>query len=401
MSITATHLSQVKPSAVSVITEKSNRLEREGREIIRLSAGEPDFGTPDHIKMAGIKAMSDGKTGYPAVQGVYELREAICRKLERDNGLAYTPDDIVVGCGCKQVLFNAMAATLNPGDEVILPTPYWISYPNMVGINRGVPVFARTRQENGFKLMPQDLEESVTPRTRWLFINNPGNPSGGVYSEKELQDLAEVLRCHPQVWILSDDIYEFLLYDKARFHTMAKVAPDLASRTLTVNGMSKAYAMTGWRVGYGAGPGELIKTMFKIQSQSTSGTCSIAQWAAIAALDGDHDFIETNNADLKKRRDVVVSLLNGVEGLSCAVPEGAFYCYISCSGVIGKKTPQGNTIDSDLDFSTFLLEECGVAVVHGEAFGLSPYFRISFATRMAQLESGCRKIADACRRLKS
>ncbi|WP_022665382.1 pyridoxal phosphate-dependent aminotransferase [Desulfospira joergensenii] len=400
MSITASHLSQVKPSAVSVITEKSNQLEREGQTIIRLSAGEPDFGTPDHIKMAGIKALAEGKTGYPAVQGVFELREAVCRKLKRDNSLSYTPEEIVIGCGCKQVLFNAMAATLNPGDEVILPTPYWISYPNMVGINRGLPVFAATCQENRFKLTCEDLEQAITPRTRWLFINNPGNPSGAVYSEKELIALAEVLRKHPHVWILCDDIYEFLVYDQARFLTLPQIAPDLKSRTLVVNGVSKAYAMTGWRVGYGAGPKELIKTMFKIQSQSTSGTSSISQWASIEALDGDHSFIEKNIHELKRRRDVVVSLLNQVEGLSCESPEGAFYCYISCKGVIGKKTPKGKTIASDLDFSTFLLEECGVAVVHGEAFGLSPYFRISFATKMELLESGCRKIADACRLLK-
>ena len=399
MSVIAQHLSQVKPSAVSVITEKSNQLERDGRQIIRLSAGEPDFGTPEHIKMAGVRALAEGKTQYPAVQGVFELRQAICRKLERDNKLSYTPEQIVVSCGCKQVLFNAMAATLNPGDEVILPTPYWISYPNMVSINRGVPVFVPTSQENQFKLTPEDLESAITPKTKWLFINNPGNPSGAVYSDKELEALAGVLRKHPQVWILSDDIYEFLVFDQARFFTMAQVAPDLKSRILVVNGMSKAYSMTGWRVGYGAGPKELIKTMFKIQSQSTSGTSSISQWAAITALDGDHSFIEENNMELKRRRDVVVDLVNGVDGLSCQSPEGAFYCYISCNGIMGKKTPKGQTIASDLDFSTFLLEECGVAVVHGEAFGLSPYIRISFATKMELLESGCRKIADACRLL--
>lgn len=399
MTIIAQHLNQVKASAISLITERANQLEREGRTIIRLSAGEPDFGTPDHIKIAGVKAIAEGKTQYPPVQGVFELREAICRKLKRDNGITYTPERIIVGCGCKQILFNAMAATLNPGDEVLLPTPYWISYPNMVSINRGVPVFINTLEKNQFKLTPEDLENAITPRTKWLFINSPGNPSGAVYSDSELKALACVLREHPHVWVLSDDIYEFMVYDQAKFCTMAQVAPDMKERILVVNGLSKAYGMTGWRVGYGAGPLELIKTMFKIQSQSTSGTSIISQWAAITALDGDHTFINANNENLKLRRDAVVSMLSDVEGLSCTPPEGAFYCYVSCKGIIGKRTPKGQIIASDLDLSNFLMDECGVAVVHGEAFGLSPYFRISFATKLELLKSGCRMIAEALRQL--
>ena len=400
MTIIASHLSQVKASAVSLITAKTQQLEREGKTIIKLSAGEPDFGTPDHVKMAGVAAIVEGKTQYPPVQGVFELREAVCRKLKRDNDLEYAPEEIVVGCGCKQVLYNAFAASLNPGDEVLLPTPYFISYPSMVDLNRGVTVFIETRQENKFKLTPEALKKAITPRTKWLLINSPGNPSGCVYNDAELKALAEVLRKHPHVWVLCDDIYEYLIYDQVKFYTLAQVAPDLRDRILVVNGVSKAYAMTGWRVGYGAGPRDLIKTMFKIQSQSTSGTCIISQWASVTALEGDHRFVADNVQDLKDRRDVVVSMMNDVEGLSCSSPEGAFYCYISCKEIIGKKTLQGRTISSDLDFSTFLLNEYGVAVVHGEAFGLSPYFRISFATKMNLLKAGCQKIAEACRQLK-
>ncbi len=399
MSIIADHLTQVKASAVSIITAKTQELERGGKTIIKLSAGEPDFGTPEHIKMAGVRAISQGKTQYPPVQGVFELREAICRKLKRDNGLDYSPDQVLVSCGCKQVLYNAFVATLNPGDEVLLPTPYFISYPNMVSLNRGVPVFINTRQENQFKLTPEDLENAITPRTKWLLINSPGNPSGAVYSEQEYKALAQVLRRHPHVWILCDDIYEYLIYDQAKFYTLAQVAPDLQERILVVNGMSKAYAMTGWRVGYGAGPRELIKTMFKIQSQSTSGTSIISQWACVTALEGNHGFVADNVKELRQRRDVVVSMINAVDGLSCSSPEGAFYCYISCKDVMGKKTPKGEILSSDLDFCNFLMDECGVAVVHGEAFGLSPYFRISFATKMELLQSGCQKIAEACKQL--
>ncbi len=399
MAITADHLNNVKTSAVTLITAKARQLEREGRNIIRLSAGEPDCGTPEHVKLAGISAICEGKTQYPLVHGVIELREAICRKLQRDNQLSYTPDEVLVSCGCKQTIFNAMAASLNPGDEVIIPTPYFVSYPNMVEINRGVPVFIKTSLENEFKLTPADLEQAITPRTKWLFINNPGNPSGAVYSEEELLGLAEVLKKHPHVLILSDDIYEFLVFGEARFFSILHVAPDLKDRTLVVNGVSKAYAMTGWRVGYGAGPLPLIKAMLKIQSQSTSGTSTISQWAAIAALDGDHRKVAEYNQTLIQRRDLVVSMMNKVDGLSCATPDGAFYCYISCAGIIGKTTPQGNVINSDLEFSNFLMDECDVAVVNGEAFGLSPYFRISYATEIELLETACQKITKACARL--
>ena len=400
MAITADHLNNVTTSAVTLVTAKARQLEREGHDIIRLSAGEPDCGTPEHIKSAGIAAITQGKTQYPLVQGVIELREAICRKLKRDNSLDYTADQILVSCGCKQTIFNAFAATINPGDEVIVPTPYFPSYPNMVEINRGIPVFVKTEQKMKLKLTPELLENAITPRTKWLILNNPGNPSGAVYTEKELSDLAVVLNKHPHVWILSDDIYEFLIFGKTRFHSILQVAPELKERTLVVNGVSKAYAMTGWRVGYGAGSLQLIKTMMKIQSQSTSGTSTISQWAAIEALDGDHSHVAKYNETLIKRRNLVVEIINSVDGLSCSVPEGAFYSYISCAGVIGKKTPKGHILNSDLDFSNFLMDECGVAVVHGEAFGLSPYFRISYATDIELLERACLKIANACELLK-
>ncbi len=396
MTIIAEHLQELKGSAVSRVTVRAKQLESEGRDIIRLSAGEPDCGTPDHIKIAAIKAITEGKTQYPLIQGIPELREAICRKLKRDNELSYTPEEVIVSVGCKQVIFNAMVATLNPEDEVIVPTPYFVSYPSMIEINRGKPVFISTRQENRFKLTPEDLEKAISTKTRWVFINNPGNPSGAVYTKEEFQALAEVLRRHPKVWILSDDIYEFMTFDGVKFCSLLQVAPDLKGRTLIANGVSKAYAMTGWRVGYGVGPANLIKTMLKVQSQSTSGTCSISQWASVAALDSDQSLIEKYNKVLKERRDLVVSIINSIEGLSCDAPQGAFYCYISCGGIIGKKTPRGDIIATDFDFSNFLMEECGVAVVHGEAFGLSPYFRISYATEIEKLKLACTKIAEAC-----
>ncbi len=399
MAITADHLNNVTTSAVTLVTAKARQLEREGFDIIRLSAGEPDCGTPEHIKLAGVAAIEAGKTQYPLVQGVMELREAICRKLLRDNRLSYTPEQILVSCGCKQTIFNAFAATLNPDDEVIIPTPYFPSYPSMIEINRGVPVFVKTEQKDRLKLTRSSLEQAITPRTKWLILNNPGNPSGAVYSREELVSLANVLKRHPQVWILSDDIYEFLIFGDAKFYSILEVAPELKERTLVVNGVSKAYAMTGWRVGYGAGPVELIKTMMKVQSQSTSGTSTISQWAAVEALDGDHGDVARYNDTLVKRRDLVVKMINGVDGLSCAAPDGAFYCYISCAGIIGKTTPSGKVISCDLDFSNFLMDECGVAVVHGEAFGLSPFFRISYATSIELLEKACRKIIEACEQL--
>lgn len=400
MAILADYLDNVSPSAVSVVTALAMDLERQGRDIIRLSAGEPDFDTPAHIKSACTKALDEGKTKYPPVIGVQELREAICRKLSRDNGLSYQPENVIVSSGAKQVIFNALAATINPGDEVILPSPYWMSYPNMVRFNRGEPVVVKTSAEDGFKIKAQALNASIGPKTKWLILNSPGNPSGAVYTKKDLEGLAEVLRQHPHVFVMSDDIYEYLVYGDTEFATLAQVAPDLSNRILLVNGFSKTYSMTGWRVGYGAGPVELIKGMFKIQSQTTSGANTMAQWAAVAALEGDHSFIAKNNDIFQERRDLVVSKINQIEELSCPTPEGAFYCYISCHGVIGLKNPQGNVIESDADFVKFLLNETGVAVVHGEPFGLSPFFRISFATSLEKLNEACRRIAQACGNLK-
>ena len=396
MTIVADHLLELKGSAVSRVTVRAKQLETEGRDIIPALCWRTGLGTPDHIKLAAIKAITEGKTQYPIIQGIPELREAICRKLKKDNELSYTPEEVIVSVGCKQVIFNAMVATLNPGDEVIVPTPYFVSYPSMIEINRGKPIFVSTRKEDHFKLTAEDLETAITPKTKWVFINNPGNPSGAVYTEQEFLALTEVFRRHPNVWILSDDIYEFMVFDEARFYSLLQIAPDLKERTLITNGVSKAYAMTGWRVGYGAGPEKLIKTMLKVQSQSTSGTCSISQWASVAALNSDQSCIEKYNEVLKKRRDLVVSIINNIEGLSCDSPKGAFYCYISCEDIIGKKTPNGDTIATDFDFSNFLMEECGVAVVHGEAFGLSPYFRISYATEIEKLKLACNKIAEAC-----
>ncbi len=396
MAFIADYLENVKPSAISVVTALAMDLARQGRDIIRLSAGEPDFDTPDHIKQACVEALNQGKTKYPPVVGVYELREAICRKLKKDNDLDYQIDQVTVSAGAKQVLFNAFAATINPGDEVILPCPYWMSYPNMVRFNQGVPVAVPTTVESGFKMTAEALASKITPKTKWLVLNSPGNPSGSVYSEGELQAIADVLRRHPQVHILSDDIYEYMVYEDTRFVSIGQVAPDLLPRLLIVNGFSKAYAMTGWRLGYGAGPLELIKTMFKIQSQSTSGANTMAQWAGVTALEGDHGFVAKNNELFQKRRDLVVSKINKIKGLYCDKPAGAFYCYISCLGLIGKKTPMGDVIASDADFVKYLLNETGVAVVHGEPFGLSPFFRISFATSEQILEKACERITQAC-----
>ncbi len=399
MAFIADYLKNVKPSAVSVVTALASDLERQGRDIIRLSAGEPDFCTPDHIKRACTRALDEGKTKYPPAIGIHELREAICQKLKKDNELNYEIDQIIVSTGAKQVLFNAFAATINPGDEVILPCPYWMSYPNMVRFNLGIPVDVPTTVQNGFKMTAEALESKITQRTKWLVLNSPGNPSGAVYSKSELEAIADVLRRYPQVHILSDDIYEYMVYEDTQFVSLGQVAPDLSSRLLIVNGFSKAYAMTGWRLGYGAGPVELVKTMFKIQSQSTSGANTMTQWAGVTALKDDHAFVAKNNEIFQARRDLVVSRLNAIEGLYCEKPEGAFYCYISCEGVIGKTTPQGDVIHNDADFVKYLLNETGVAVVHGEPFGLSPFFRISFATSSKILEEACKRIAQACENL--
>ena len=396
MTIAARRMSRIKASPSAVISAKAMAMARAGHDIVALAAGEPDFDTPDHVKMAAIRAIGEGKTKYPPLTGIPELREAICRKFERDNGLSYTPDQVLVCNGGKQVIYNALAATLDPDQEVIIPAPFWVSYPDMVLLAGGNPVVVATDAANEFRLRAEELEAAITAQTKWLILNSPGNPSGAVYSAKDLERLAEVLRRHPHVWVLTDDIYEHIIYDDEPFSTMAQVAPDLYERTLTMNGLSKAYCMTGWRIGYGAGPGELVAAMSKIQSQTTSGASSISQWAGVEALDGDQTFIRDNVATFRERRDLGVSLLNRANGLSCKSPNGAFYLYVDCRGTIGKRTPKGDTIETDGDFATYLLDSEEVAVVHGEAFGLSPYFRVSYALATDRLEEACTRIQRAC-----
>ncbi|OPY87554.1 MAG: Aspartate aminotransferase [Syntrophaceae bacterium PtaU1.Bin231] len=395
MSILADHITKVKASEVSLVSARALELERQGRDIIRLSAGEPDFPTPDHIKIACIKALCDNKTKYPPVIGLPELREAVCLKLKRDNALDYSPEQVIVCTGCKQVLFNAMTATLNPGDEVILTAPYWMTYAGIVELSRAVPVFLPTRLQDGFKPSAEALEKAITPRTKWLFLNSPGNPSGAVFSAGELEAFAGVLRRHPQVWILSDDIYEFLVYDGIRFVSLLNVAPDLKDRFLVVNGLSKAYCMPGWRLGYGVGPAELIKAMFKVQSQSTSGATHFCQWAAVTALTGDHSFIASHNAEYAQRRDLVVAMANRIPGLNCRPPQGAFYCFIGCGDYVGRKAPGGAVISSDEDLVGYLLTAAGVAMVPGTPFGMAPYIRVSFATARPEIEKAFERIREA------
>lgn len=399
MSIVAKSLARIKPSPTIAVTDLARKLKAEGRDIIGLGAGEPDFDTPDHIKEAAIAAIQRGETKYTNVDGTPELKAAIARKFKRENGLEYTPQQITVGAGGKQVLYNAFMATLDPGDEVIIPAPYWVSYPDMVLLAGGTPVFVPCPENQGFKLKPEDLEAAITPRTKWVILCSPSNPTGAAYTRAELAALAQVLLRHPHVWVMSDDIYEHLIYDDFQFATIAQVEPRLFERTLTVNGVSKAYCMTGWRIGYAGGPAELIKAMAVIQSQSTSNPCSISQAAAVAALDGDQSFIAKNNAVFQQRRDLVVRELNRAPGLRCPKPEGAFYVYPSCAGVIGKRTPEGKVIETSEDFARYLLESVGVAVVHGSAFGLDPYFRISYATATPVLAEACRRIVRACEAL--
>src|SRR5690606_11927879 len=384
--------SRVKPSATIAVAQKARELTAKGRDVISLGAGEPDFDTPDNIKNAAIEAIRRGETKYPPVSGIMPLREAVAAKFKRENNLTYKPEQTIVGTGGKQILFNAFMATLNPGDEVIIPSPYWVSYPEMVAICGGKAVFADTTIDNGFKLTAEALEKAITPRTKWLVMNSPSNPSGAAYTADELKALAEVLLRHPHVWTLTDDMYEHLTYGDFVFHTLAEVEPALYERTLTMNGVSKAYAMTGWRIGYAAGPIQLIKAMDTIQGQQTSGTCTIAQWAAVEALNGPQDFVARNKAIFQARRDLVVSMLNQARGITCPTPEGAFYVYPSCAGLIGRKTPSGKVIATDEDVVTELLEAEGVAVVHGSAFGLGPNFRISYATSEALLEEACVRI---------
>ena len=391
-SFLADSLARVQPSATIAVTDKARQLRAAGRDVIGLGAGEPDFDTPENIKQAAIEAIQRGETKYTAVTGIDELKKAICAKLKRDNGLDYEPAQTFVAPGGKPVIYDAMMATLNPGDEVIVPAPYWVSYPDIVNLAGGTPVAVETRQEDGFKLQAADLEAAITDKTKWFIFNSPSNPSGAAYSAEELKKLTDVLIKYPHVWILTDDMYEHLVYDNFVFATPAQVEPQLYERTLTMNGVSKAYCMTGWRIGYCAGPQELIKAMTKIQSQSTSNPTSISQWAAVEALNGPQDFIGENNKAFKRRRDLVVKMLNEAEGIDWITPEGAFYVYPSCAGCMGKKTEDGTLIDSDEAFATALLEAEGVAVVHGAAFGLSPFFRISYATSDENLVEACTRI---------
>ena len=385
-------LSRVKPAATVAASARARALRAAGRDIISLDAGEPDFDTPDNIKEAAIKAIREGKTKYTDVDGTPELKDAVVAKFKRENGLDYKRSQIHVAPGGKAVLFNALMATLSAGDEVIVPAPYWVSYPDMVLLAGGEPVIVIGPEENGFKLAPEALEAAITPRTRWVILNSPSNPTGAAYTAAELRALADVLLRHPNVWIMADDMYEHLLYDGLEFATIAQVEPKLYDRTLTVNGVSKAYAMTGWRIGYAGGPEALITLMRKLESQSTSNPCSIAQAAAVEALNGTQEFLEPRAEAFQKRRDLVVSMLNQATGVTCAKPEGAFYVYPSCAGLIGKTAPSGKLLETDEDFVKELLETEGVAVVHGSAFGLAPYFRISYATSEKILEDACGRI---------
>tara|TARA_R110000765_G_scaffold81348_2_gene159118 strand:- start:653 stop:1855 length:1203 start_codon:yes stop_codon:yes gene_type:complete len=399
MELLSKTLARVKPSPTIAVTQKAAELKAAGKDVIGLGAGEPDFDTPQNIKDAGIAAINAGKTKYTAVDGIPELKRAICDKFKRDNGLDYAPAQISVGTGGKQILYNALMATMNPGEEVIIPAPYWVSYPDMVLLAGGTPIIAPATLENNFKLTPEALEEAITPNSKWFIFNSPSNPTGAGYSWDELKALTDVLMRHPHVWVMTDDMYEHLAYDDFKFCTPAQVEPALYDRTLTVNGVSKAYAMTGWRIGYAAGPEKLIGAMRKVQSQSTSNPCTISQWAAVEALNGTQDYIHENNKMFARRRDLVVEMLNAIKGMVCPIPEGAFYVYPSIAGLIGKTSAAGVEITDDETFATALLEETGVAVVFGAAFGLSPNFRISYATSDAALKEACTRIQNFCAKL--
>jgi aspartate aminotransferase len=396
MGLVARTLERVKPSPTMAITSKARELKAAGFDVIGLGAGEPDFDTPDNIKQAAIEAIKRGETKYTAVDGIPELKRAVAEKFKRENGLAYKPSEITVGSGGKQVLYNALLATLDPGDEVIVPSPYWVSYPDIVLLAGAEPIVVETKLEDGFKLRPQALARAITQKTKWFIFNSPSNPTGAAYTEGEIKALTDVLVKHDRVWVLSDDIYEHLVYDGFKFTTPAAIEPKLKERTLTLNGVSKAYSMTGWRIGYGGGPEPLIKAIATLQSQSTSNPCSISQWAAVEALEGPQDLLKDWVASFQERRDLVVAMLNQGKGISCPKPEGAFYVYPSCAGTIGKTTRGGKPLRNDEDFATALLEEEGVAVVHGAAFGLSPFFRISYATGIKALEEACRRIQRFC-----
>ncbi len=396
MSLIAARLSRIKPSPTNVLTGKVAELKAAGRDIIGLGAGEPDFDTPDNIKYAAKRAIDVGETKYTPIPGTLAVRKAICGKFKRENGIDYNPEEVIVSCGGKQVIYNAFMATLDPGDEVIIPAPYWVSYPDMVLLAEGTPVFVIGHEETGFKITPEDLDAAITPKTKWVLLNSPSNPTGAAYMRDELKALCDVLMKHSHVWIMTDDMYEHVVFDDFVFSTPVELEPALKDRTLTLNGVSKAYAMTGWRLGYAAGPVELIKAMTVVQSQSSTHTSSISQAATVEALNGPQNFIETHNELFKERRDLVVSMLNQASGITCRTPEGAFYVYPSCAGTIGKLTPEGEKIENDSDFCTLLLEKEGVAVVPGVAFGLEPYFRISYATSTEELTDACERIQRFC-----
>lgn len=399
MGLISKRVQKVKPSATLALVSKASELKAEGKDVISLSVGEPDFDTPEHVKAAAKTAMDQGKTKYTPVPGTPELRKAIVEKFKKENGLDYDLDQVMVSTGGKQVLFNAFMASLDEGDEVIIPAPYWVSYPEMVAMADGTSVIVECPEDENFKLTPEKLEKAITANTKWLILNSPSNPTGMAYSKQELEALAIVLRKHPHVHVLSDDIYEHLTYDGFKFHTLAEVAPDLKDRTLTMNGVSKAYSMTGWRIGYCAGPKDLIKAMGKIQGQSTSNASSISQAAALEALTGDQKFLNDWRKSFQERRDLVLSRLNAIEGLKCIQPEGAFYIFASCEGLIGSTTPDGEKIESDADFAAYILDSQYITLVHGEAFGLSPYFRISYALSKQDLEKACDRIQAACQAL--
>ena len=400
MSFLSAALDRVKPSATIAVTDKARELKAAGRNVIGLGAGEPDFDTPANVKLAAIHAIEAGKTKYTAVDGIPELKQAIIAKFERENGLSYKPNQIIVGTGGKQVLYNALVATINPGDEGIIPAPYWVSYPEMVLLAGGEPVEVPTTMESGFRMKPEALERAITPKTKCIIFNSPSNPTGAAYTRAELKKLTDVLVRHPQIYVMTDDMYEHLTYDDFKFFTPAQVEPGLYERTLTINGTSKAYCMTGWRIGYAGGPEPLIKAMAMIQSQSTSNPTAVAQWAAVEALDGPKDFIPKHNKIFKERRDLCVSMLNQARGIQCPKPEGAFYVYPSCTGTIGKTAPNGKKLANDEDFVTELLEAEGVAVVQGTPFGVGPAFRISYATATSALEEACTRIQRFCGNLR-
>ena len=400
MKLIAARMERIKPSPSSMATARVKELRAAGRDIVGLTSGEPDFDTPPHIVEAAYAAMKAGKTRYTVVDGTPELKRAICDKFERENGLVFAPDEITVGNGGKQVVFNALTSTVEEGDEVVIPAPYWVSYPDMVLLNGGRPVVVECDVNSNYKMTPEQLESSITDRTKWVVLNSPCNPTGATYTDHELIAFGEVLGRHPNVWVMTDDVYEHLIYDGLKFATFARCNPHLRERTLTINGVSKAFAMTGWRIGYAGGPKVLIKAMAKLQSQSTSNPSSVSQAAALAALTGPTDFLAGWRSEYQRRRDLVVESLNAIEGLYCPRPTGAFYVYPSCAGVIGKRTPNGQVIGNDTDFVMYLLESQEVAVIQGAAFGLSPAFRISFATSFAQLQEACKRIAAACSALR-